>query len=68
MESRKLIAPEDNSLTKFKKKVTMGLEALMTHVADNPEAAQAFADFYEGVKGPFDDMPGGPDNLKKDGC
>jgi hypothetical protein len=64
IERQKLALAEHESLTRFKKKVTMGLEAFKTLIENNPNATAAYAALAREMQGPFDDIPGGPDDLK----
>src|SRR5208283_2992773 len=59
LERDKLALAERDHLMKYKKKLTLGLEAFQAKVRGNPKAAKAYAALAREMQGPFDDLPGG---------
>ena len=63
LERRRVVLAEQDSLKKFKRKVVIGLEAMLTHVERHPDAKAAFNAFVDQVRHPFDPTE---QNLGKD--
>src|SRR5208282_3511163 len=59
LERDKLALAERDHLMKYKKKLTLGLEAFQAQVRGNPKAAKAYAALAREMQGPFDDLPDG---------
>src|SRR5208337_5470440 len=62
LERDKLALAERDHLMKYKKKLTLGLEAFQAQVRGNPKAAKAYAALAREMQGPFDDLPDGTED------
>jgi len=60
IERQRLLLEEKDSLLRYKKKLTLGLEMMLDQVKNNPKAAEAFQAFAKEARGTFDNIEGAP--------